>query len=671
MRFKLVALLVVTLLLLAACGGDGGGQAAPEATIPPINQDAETEAEAEPAPAEEAMAEEEPTVEETAGEPAMLEEMPMPDPLAVSGNIVTAGSSTVFPLAERMVERYQNEGFAGDITIDSIGSGAGFERFCVAGETDVANASRAIRDSEIESCNSIGRAPIEFRVGTDALAVVVSNENDFVEDVTLEELAAIFSTAETWADVRAEWPAEPIQRFIPGTDSGTFDYFTEEVFEEDPEPQLTATNLQQSEDDNVLVQGVAGSPYAIGYFGYAYAAENTDTLHPLNIEGVEPTAANVDNNSYPLARPLFIYSDGNIITEKPQVADFINFFLTYVNEEVESVGYFPASAEALDSARARWLAAVNGKGADVAEVAEPAEEAAPTEETGMDALPMPDPLAVSGNIVTAGSSTVFPLAERMVERYQNEGFAGDITIDSIGSGAGFERFCVAGETDVANASRAIRDSEIESCNSIGRAPIEFRVGTDALAVVVSNENDFVEDVTLEELAAIFSTAETWADVRAEWPAEPIQRFIPGTDSGTFDYFTEEVFEEDPEPQLTATNLQQSEDDNVLVQGVAGSPYAIGYFGYAYAAENSDTLHPLNIEGVEPTAANVDNNSYPLARPLFIYSDGSIIQEKPQVADFINFFLTYVNEEVESVGYFPASAEALDAARAALAEAMSQ
>ncbi len=286
--------------------------------------------------------------------------LPVVDPLAVSGDIVTAGSSTVFPLSERMAERFIDEGYAGQITVDSIGSGAGFERFCVAGETDISNASRPIKDSEIESCQAIGRNPIEFRVGTDALAVVVSNENDFVTDVTLEELATIFSTAETWADVRPDWPAEPIQRFIPGTDSGTFDYFVEEIFDENEEPILAASNLQLSEDDNVLVQGVQGSPYAIGFFGYAYYNENADTLNILALEGVEANAENVDNNSYPLARPLFIYSDATIMQEKPQVAEFINFYLTYVNEEVVDVGYFPASADALATAVQGWLDAQGG-----------------------------------------------------------------------------------------------------------------------------------------------------------------------------------------------------------------------------------------------------------------------------------------------------------------------
>jgi phosphate transport system substrate-binding protein len=285
--------------------------------------------------------------------------LPEVNPLEVEGDIVTAGSSTVFPLSERMAERFQDEGYDGNITIDSIGSGAGFERFCVAGETDISNASRGIKDSEIESCQSIGREPIEFRVGTDALAVTVSRENDFIENASFEELAMIFSSdAETWSDVNANWPDEPILRFIPGTDSGTFDFFVEEVFDKDEEPILSASNTQLSEDDNVLVQGILGSPYAVGFFGYAYYAENEDVLRVLSIEGVEPTAATVDSADYPLARPLFIYSTADIMKEKPQVASFINFYLSYVDEEVVDVGYFPASTDALNSAKQDWLDAM-------------------------------------------------------------------------------------------------------------------------------------------------------------------------------------------------------------------------------------------------------------------------------------------------------------------------
>jgi phosphate transport system substrate-binding protein len=290
--------------------------------------------------------------------------MYMPD--AVSGDIVSAGSSTVFPLSERMKQRFEEEGFAGNLTIDSIGSGAGLERFCVAGETDIANASRAIKDSEVESCAGIGRTVVEFQVGIDALTVAVSSENDFVTDVTLEELALIFSTATNWSDVRSQWPAEPIQRFSPGTDSGTFDFFVEAVMTpangDDAAAGeaaiLDAANIQLSEDDNVLVQGVQGSPYAIGYFGYAYYQENEGTLKALSINGITPTAETAESGEYPISRPLFLYSSEEILNEKPQVASFIYFYLTNVTNEILDVGYFPVSDAKLQEGLDAWNASV-------------------------------------------------------------------------------------------------------------------------------------------------------------------------------------------------------------------------------------------------------------------------------------------------------------------------
>jgi phosphate transport system substrate-binding protein len=344
--FVLFSLVIVMSMLFAAC--------TPQSTVAPVEEESEVEVIVDEPEVEEPEVAE-PEVDEN--EPGTL--LPEVNPLELSGDVITAGSSTVFPLAERMAERFEDEGFAGKITIDSIGSGAGFERFCVAGETDVANASRAIKSEEIASCEAIGRTPIEFRVGTDALAVVVSVENDFLSDVTMEELAMIFGEGyDTWADVNPEWPEEQILRYIPGTDSGTFDFFVEEVFDENEETHLLASNTQLSEDDNVLVQGILGSPYAVGYFGYAYYAENQDTLTILAIDGVEAAQENVDDNSYPLSRPLFMYSDAGIMSEKPQVAGYLNFVLSFVNEEIIDVGYFPANEQALNNARQAWLDAM-------------------------------------------------------------------------------------------------------------------------------------------------------------------------------------------------------------------------------------------------------------------------------------------------------------------------
>ena len=343
--YSLIFTLLALTLLLAAC--------APAST---------------PAPATDIPVE--PTVVEPTAAPAQ-DPMAMYLPNAVTGDIITAGSSTVFPLSERMAELFQQEGYTGNITVDSIGSGAGFERFCKTGETDISNASRAIKDSEVESCKALAtpRDPIQFRVGTDALTVVVSAENDFVTSLTKEQLGKIFTAQVTkWNEIDPSYPVETILVYGPGADSGTFDYFNEVVVaplhpNAEGKPDTTAgkaallgaPGAQFSEDDNVLVQGVEGSKYAIGYFGFAYYVENQGMLKAVAVDGVEPSQATVDDGTYPISRPLFIYSDAKIMHEKPQVAAFIYFYLTHVNDEISDVGYFPAPAADLQAALTTWM----------------------------------------------------------------------------------------------------------------------------------------------------------------------------------------------------------------------------------------------------------------------------------------------------------------------------
>jgi phosphate binding protein len=355
-KHQIALLLALLIPLLAACGSattTGAPTAAPSA-------------QATTAPLPAATPAQQPTTaiaEEPTSTGSTMAELPEVDPATVKGDIVIAGSSTVYPLTQHMADLFKQEGYTGQITIDSIGTGAGFERFC-KGEIDIANASRPIKDEEIKNCSAIGIEPIEFRVGTDALTVVVSQQNTFIDNLTFEQLAQIFSgAAKTWKDVNPAWPAEPIQLFSPGTDSGTFDFFVEKVFAKEYQQdkklayaRLTeAPGIQLSENDNVLVQGVEGSPNAIGYFGYAYFKENQGRLRAVSIEGVAPTEATAESGEYPLARPLFIYSAKRIMEQKPQVAAFIGYYLTYVNDEILKVGYFPASAEAIGAARQKLL----------------------------------------------------------------------------------------------------------------------------------------------------------------------------------------------------------------------------------------------------------------------------------------------------------------------------
>jgi phosphate transport system substrate-binding protein len=345
------AVLVVLSMLMAACAPAAAPTAAPvEATAVPAEP---TAAPVEPTAV--------PTAEPVEADPG--------DPTLVTGDIYTAGSSTVGPLTEAIIEQFGADGFSGQIKNDIIGTGAGFERFCKTGESDIANASRPIKDSEAEACAALSpaRTPVAFLVGLDAIAVVVNPENDWVTDLTLDQLAQLMTSAEKWSDVDPSWPAEPVLRYTPGTDSGTFDFFVETVVQKPQKIEklddakalvLEAKNLNQSEDDNVLVQGIEGNKYAIGYFGFAYYKEEGSKLKALTLEGVAPSEDTAEDGSYKLARPLFIYSDAGVMQAKPQVATFIYYYIENANSVIDQVGYFPASAEAAETNLAAWNAAM-------------------------------------------------------------------------------------------------------------------------------------------------------------------------------------------------------------------------------------------------------------------------------------------------------------------------
>jgi phosphate transport system permease protein len=289
----------------------------------------------------------------------------------------------------------------------------------------------------------------------------------------------------------------------------------------DEERMLSAPMTISSEDDNELAEGIQGNPNAIGFFGYAYYQGNSDNLKLITINGVEPTAQTAEGGAYPYARPLFIYAAADAIKDDPEVSAFVNYYLNHANEQTQEVGYFPMSAESLEEAKQAWLQARGEEGSN---------------------FPMVDPASVTDadKLVIIGSSTVYPLSRKIAIEFRRAGYPGGVEIESVGTTAGFRTFC-EGKSDIANASRAITRAEIESCQETKRQPIEFRVGTDALAIVTSRENDFLTNATVEELRKVFTTAENWSDVNPAWPNTPIERFIPGQDSGTLDFFAETTF----------------------------------------------------------------------------------------------------------------------------------
>jgi phosphate transport system substrate-binding protein len=291
---------------------------------------------------------------------------------------------------------------------------------------------------------------------------------------------------------------------------------------------------------------------------------------------------------------------------------------------------------------------------------------------GSTASPSASAAALTGEIAMDGSSTVYPLAEAVAEEFQNANSGVQVTVAFSGTGGGFEKFC-AGETDASNASRPIKEEEAALCAAAGIEFVELTMALDALAVVVSKENTFVDCLTTDELKSIWdlgSVVETWADVRAGWPAEKIDLYGPGADSGTFDYFTEEI---NGETKRSRSDFTQSEDDNVLVTGISGSQYALGYFGLAYVSENADKVRAVEVDGGEgcaaPSAESVNDGTYtPLGRPLMTYASVTALA-RPEVAAFFRFLLENTSELSVEVGYIAISDADLAASKAILEAAI--
>lgn len=299
-KFKMASTILGSTLLLAACGGTDEGNETQENSS------------------------------STAGE--------------VEGSVIGDGSSTVAPILEGIVEEYAGAQPGVQVTVGVSGTGGGFEKF-VAGETDFSNASRPIKEEEAAALEEAGIEYTEFLLAYDGLSVVVSQENDWVEDLTVEDLKKLWvedGSTKMWSDINPEWPEEEVIFYAPGTASGTYDYFNEVILED--EDIVSAATL--SEDDNTLVQGIQSDPNAIGFFGYAYYIANQETLKIVTIDGIEPNDETIESGEYsPLSRPLFVYAKNSSMSENEAAYDFMQYTIENSGEMAQAVGYVALNEE--------------------------------------------------------------------------------------------------------------------------------------------------------------------------------------------------------------------------------------------------------------------------------------------------------------------------------------
>jgi len=269
------------------------------------------------------------------------------------------------------------------------------------------------------------------------------------------------------------------------------------------------------------------------------------------------------------------------------------------------------------------------------------------------------PPKLSGAVAVDGSSTVAPLSKAAADIFKEEQSGVSVTVGTSGTGGGFEKFC-KGETDISDASRKIRDTEKAKCEAAGITIAEFQIANDALSVVVHKDATWIDCITTANLKKIWdqgSTVKNWKDIDPAYPDQALALFGPGTDSGTFDFFTAAI---NGKEDQSRSDYTASENDNVLVQGVAASKGGMGYFGFTYAEENKDKLKVLKVDGgagcVAPGVASAQGGTYkPLSRPLFIYPSVKAMQSKPQVKAFVDFYVDNIDEIVTEAKFIPLTA----------------
>ena len=299
----------------------------------------------------------------------------------------------------------------------------------------------------------------------------------------------------------------------------------------------------------------------------------------------------------------------------------------------------------------------------------PSDEPLASDTTEEDPLGSFEEQELAGRLAADGSSTVAPLVTLAAERFRKEQPGVRVTVGTSGTGGGFERFC-RGETDISNASRPIKEEEEALCRKNGVEQFHLQVANDGISIVVNRANDWVECLTVDQVKKMWSPGskvETWRDVDASFPDQRLTLFGAGTDSGTFDYFTDAIVGEEG---ASRSDYTPSEDDNVIVNGVSGTKGGLGYFGLSYYIENRERLRAVAVDGgdgcVDPSIETVQDGSYkPLSRPLYVYVNEDALANKPAVEPFLTFLLDNQQEIARGAKFVPMTEQQLERARTAL------
>lgn len=591
------------------------------------------------------------------------------DLTSFDGAITLLATTSASELAAVFTEQFQFLGYPSAITVENVEKPSAFAQLCPADPDvrprDLVLTMQPITDAERAACLANNHDPVSFQLGTTSLVLVVSRENTFLEELSVADLARVFSS-QRWIDVQKRWPDSLIRRYAPARDTDALQFFSNRVgvplvpeSQQPSEQEPTTTFLNE---ERAIVQRITGDPLAVGIVSLESYENNRTALRAITLEGVPLSRETVRRGQYPLSETVLLYSTAATLQQSSGVAAFVGFALNSTPEIAADMGILPSSATALGGSLDRLFKASTLLGARETLLGDHSVNSGVV-------FTVPDPLipvppgasqtnllpsqisALQGTLQLTGAAALRDPLRVMAAGFVDKGFPWAVNMQTLSNETSFAQLCNAGISDVALVTRPISEVELRQCRARGREPVELVVGSDVVAVVVNEENDVLQDVPLLDLASVFTVGQ-WRDLNGAYPARAIQRVIAPPDSLAFEHFSGAVAGTDPDTLLEAPSVVVATDATAQSRAIAANVDSIGFMPYPSFVAHEAALAVVAVDGVLPTADTIADQTYPLTRPVLLYTTQNSIQTRPQVAAFVNFFVVNADVALDEYAILP-------------------
>lgn len=597
------------------------------------------------------------------GESALLEESGVVDAadsettdeaeVVVDPDFLVVGPSSAGRLNRWVINAMTSTVLTTTVVFNSIDRSLAFGVLCRDETVAFVSINRRISEMERRACEESEHFPTEILVASEAFVIVVQSQNGIIDAPVSPAAARALLTAERWIDVDSSWPAETIQHYLPDVESAELALLAQWVDPDGGTDLTKVPNAVYSVDSTATVRELTGDPFGIGIVDYGTYLDNSDSLRLVDVEGLDLSLDAIRSGAYPFVQPLYLYVNRSDLPNRPDVADFLAFYLEVAGEAAEATGNFPLREETLATLRATVADARTGDlllGDSLIETSILVSEPAVTHtQTVSVSESVPTVIIPETTIVAAGDRAVAPLLLTAFSFSTVEPGELGLSVEQLPAAEALARLCRTQQLDVVMTTGETDLSALEECPA--ESLIAVPAALDGVALIVSPENNFAATLTVDQIATLLF-AETWSEVDADWPDEPFVKLA--TDAALLRDLITVVAGGDVNLALSlsrAAVVQQPRVD-LLAQTVADDPNAVGIVSYAALRPYLNAVQPATVAGTALTVETIGDGRYPFVRPLLLYTTIEVLEMRPIVDHFLTEYLTRVEELATLAGYAP-------------------